>query len=57
MRWPLVNVDAFGTSRDMPEIRCWLCEFDPYLCAAFVTQTKAGYTSAPLCPILGILDH
>jgi hypothetical protein len=50
-------VDAFGTGRDIPEIRHTVCEFDPCLCAAFVTQTKTDYAAMSFRPIFRILDH
>jgi len=42
---------------DMPEIRHRFCEFDPYLCAAFVRQTKTDYMAMSFRPILRILEH
>jgi hypothetical protein len=47
--------DVFGGY--LSEIKHRFCEFDPYLCAAFVTQTKTDYSAMSFRPILGILEH
>ena len=39
------------------EIRHGFCEFDAYLCAAFVRRTKTNYSAMSVRPILGILEH
>ena len=52
-----LHVEVLGTATDKPEIRGRCGEFYSHLSSAWVTPTKAGYTTSSFRPILRIMDN